>query len=129
MDRRRITALIMTVVMIVLSVFPVSASTGYSVNWKQDETGRWFVQKNDGSVIKNAWFGDDSNPAEVKWYVLGPEGFMVEAPLVCDKTGTYYSIETNHNGNFGMMRNKSGVYDGISIAINEVRNATYGCLQ
>lgn len=128
MDRRRITALIMTVVMIVLSVFPVSASTGYSVNWKQDETGRWFVQKNDGTVIKNAWFGDDTDPVDVKWYILGSDGFMVEAPLVCDKTGTYYSIETSHNGNFGMMRNKSGVYDGISITINESRNATYGAV-
>lgn len=128
MDRRRITAFIMTVVMIVLSVFPVSASTGYSVNWKQDETGRWFVQKNDGTVIKNAWFGDDTDPVDVKWYILGSDDFMVEAPLVCDKTGTYYSIETSHNGNFGMMRNKSGVYDGISITINESRNATYGAI-
>lgn len=128
MDRKRFTALILTVVMIVLSVFPVSASTGYSANWKQDKNGKWFVQKTDGSVIKNAWFGDDSNPAEIKWYVLGSDGFMVEAPLVCDKNGTYYSIETAHNGNFGMMRNKSGVYDGISITINENHNATYGAV-
>lgn len=128
MDRRRITALIMTVVIIVLSAFPVSASTGYSPNWKQDKNGKWFVQKTDGSVIKNAWFGDDSNPAEIKWYVLGSDGFMVEAPLVCDKNGIYYSIETAHNGNFGMMRNKSGIYDGISITINENHNATYGAV-
>ena len=128
MERRKGIAFILAIAMIIVSVFPASASTGYSVNWKQNEAGKWFVQKNDGTTIKNAWFGDDTDPANVKWYILGPDGFMVEAPLIRDKTGTYYSIETDHNGNFGMMRNKSGVYDGISIAINEVRNATYGAV-
>jgi hypothetical protein len=38
---------------------------------------------------------------------------MVSAGLVQDQTGNIYSLETSHNGYYGMLRYKSGVYDGV----------------
>lgn len=125
---KRVLALILSMALAFTFVFPVSAATEYSSNWKQDAAGKWFVQKADGTVIKNSWFCDDYDKSDTKWYILGQDGFMLEAPLVRDKTGAYFSIETNHNGCFGMMRNKSGVYDGINITINETYNSTYGAI-
>lgn len=128
MNRRKILALLLSIITVITFTFPVSASTGYSSNWKQDGTGKWYVQDVRGNIIKNCWFCDDYDLSNVKWYVLGPDGFMVEAPLILDKTGTYYSLETSHTGSFGMMRDKSGIYDGVNIVINEIHNGTFGAI-
>ena len=38
---------------------------------------------------------------------------MVNTGLVQDQTGNIYSLETSHNGYYGMLRYKSGAYDGV----------------
>ena len=91
----------------------------FSEYWFQDSNGSWKVRDNNGNVIKNAWLCDDavaSNGQDV-WYLLDANGNMVTAGLVQDGTGNYYSLETNHNGYFGMLRYKSGNYDGVNLTL------------
>lgn len=91
----------------------------FSEYWFQDAQGNWKVKDNNGNIVKNAWLCDDavaSNGQDV-WYLLDSTGNMITAGLVQDGTGNYYSLETNHNGYYGMLRYKSGTYDGVSLTL------------
>lgn len=91
----------------------------FSEFWFQDSTGSWKVKDNHGNVVKNAWLCDDavvSNGQNI-WYLLDSNGNMVTAGLVQDQTGNFYSLETTHNGFYGMLRYQSGVYDGVNLSL------------
>lgn len=102
----------------------------FSEYWFQDSNGSWKVRDNNGNVIKNAWLCDDavaSNGQDV-WYLLDANGNMVTAGLVQDGTGNYYSLETNHNGYYGMLRYKSGNYDGISLSLEGSHDGAFAAV-
>lgn len=96
-----------------------AAESTFSEYWFQDTDGSWKVRDNAGNVVKNAWLCDDaitSNGQNV-WYLLDANGNMLTSGLVQDQTGNYYSLETNHNGFYGMLRYVSGSYDGVSLSL------------
>lgn len=64
-------------------------------------------------MITSAWLCDDAIEANGQnvWYLMNTDGTMLAAGLVQDNTGNFYSLETTHNGYFGMLRYKNGVYD------------------
>ena len=105
-------------------------SATFSEYWFQDSNGTWKVRDNSGNVIKNAWLCDDavaSNGKDV-WYLLDANGNMVSAGLVQDQTGNFYSLETNHNGYFGMLRYKSGNYDGINLSLEGSHGGSFAAV-
>lgn len=107
------------------------ANITYSDFWKQDASGNWFVQKPDGSKVTNAWLCDDAvleNGKDV-WYLLDENGRMITAGLVQDGTGNYYSIETGQNGYYGMLRYKSGNYDGVDLTLEESHNGNFAAIK
>ena len=98
-----------------LSMSLLSYASTFSEYWYQDSQGNWHIQDQNGNTITNAWLCDDavsSNGQDV-WYLIDATGNMVSAGLVQDQTGNIYSLETSHNGYYGMLRYKSGVYDGV----------------
>lgn len=107
------------------------ANTTYSDFWKQDASGNWFVQKPDGTKVVNAWLCDDAVAANGKdvWYLLDANGQMISAGLVQDGTGNYYSIETEHNGYYGMLRYKSGNYGGIDLQLEGSHNGSFAAIK
>ena len=107
------------------------ANTTYSDFWKQDASGNWYVQKPDGTKVVNAWLCDDAVAANGKdvWYLLDGNGQMISAGLVKDGTGNYYSIETEHNGYYGMLRYKSGNYGGIDLQLEGSHNGSFAAIK
>lgn len=96
-----------------------ASESTFSEYWFQDSDGSWKVRDNSGNIVKNAWLCDDavaSNGQNV-WYLLDANGNMLTQGLVQDQTGNYYSLETNHNGFYGMLRYQSGTYDGVSLSL------------
>lgn len=107
-----------------------AAETTFSSYWYQDTDGTWKVRDGNGNIIKNAWLCDDavaSNGQNV-WYLIDGNGNMVSAGLVQDQTGNYYSLETNHNGYYGMLRYKSGNYDGIDLNLESSHNGSFAAI-
>ena len=102
----------------------------YSQFWQQDEAGSWYVQRPDGSRVKNAWLCDDAVAANGKdvWYLLDAYGNMLTAGLVQDATGNYYSLETGHNGYYGMLRYKSGDYGGVNLNLDGSHNGSFAAV-
>jgi len=49
--------------------FTIAGESGLS--WKQDDGG-WWVQRPDGSYLKNEWYSDNG-----KWYYMGADGYML----------------------------------------------------
>lgn len=92
-----------------------AAAASFSQFWKQTSNGSWYVEDNHGNRITNAWLCDDAVAENGKdvWYLLDEWGNMVTDGLVQDGTGNYYSLETEHNGYYGMLRYRSGNYGGI----------------
>lgn len=102
----------------------------FSEYWFQDSNGNWKVKDNNGNIVKNAWLCDDavaSNGKDV-WYLLDSNGDMVSAGLVQDQTGNFYSLETNHNGYYGMLRYKSGNYDGVSLTLEGSHSGAFAAV-
>ena len=120
------TALIISAVL----CFTSFAAGTYSEFWKQDANGAWYVQKPDGTKVTNAWLCDDAVPANGKdvWYLLDANGQMISAGLVQDGTGNYYSIETEHNGYYGMLRYKSGNYGGVNLTLEGSHNGAFAAI-
>ena len=114
-----------------MACFISFAGTTYSEYWKQDAPGNWFVQRSDGTKVVNAWLCDDAVAANGKdiWYLLDANGQMISAGLVQDGTGNYYSIETEHNGYYGMLRNKSGNYGGIDLQLEGSHNGSFAAIK
>lgn len=107
-----------------------AAESTFSEYWFQDIDGSWKVKDNNGNVVKNCWLCDDavSSNGQNVWYLIDSNGNMVSAGLVRDSAGNYYSIETNHNGFYGMMRYQSGTYDGITLSLDGTHNGRFGAI-
>ena len=129
--KRRIAGMLAFLMLLVSAVPSFAAgTTTYSECWKTTAAGTWYVADAKGNQVKNTWLCDDAVPANGKevWYVLGPDGTMVTGGLIRDKAGNYYSLETARGGYYGMMRNKSGVYDGIELTIQTAHLGNFGAI-
>ena len=118
----------------ILSLFCVFTAFGatFSSAWKQGSDGVWRVYDSQGILQRNAWFCDDAAGgagAKDNWYLLDGNGTMVSAPIVRDGTGNFYSLETSHNGYFGMIRHKTGTYDGVYMIFSQNHDGTFGAIQ
>ena len=99
----------------------------FSEYWYQDGAGNWKVRDNNGNTITNAWLCDDAVPSNGQdiWYLIDSNGNMVSAGLVQDQTGNIYSLETSHNGYYGMLRYKSGAYDGVYLDLESSHGGSF----
>jgi len=102
----------------------------YSSYWKADSSGVWHVYYPGGGMVKNAWLCDDAVASNGKnvWYLIDENGNMITNGLVQDGTGNYYSLETNHNGYFGMLRYRSGTYDGVWLNLESSHNGSFAAI-
>ena len=107
-----------------------SGGATFSSFWGQDGSGNWHIYYRNGQMVTNCWVCDDavSSNGQNVWYLIDPYGNMVSAGLVRDSLGNYYSIETNHNGYYGMLRYRSGVYDSISLELEPSHNGRFGAI-
>ena len=99
----------------------------FSEFWYQDTQGNWHIQDNNGNMVTNAWLCDDaveSNGQNI-WYLIDANGNMVSAGLVQDQTGNIYSLETSHNGYYGMLRYQSGAYDGVYLDLESSHGGSF----
>ena len=110
-----------------LSMSLLSYASTFSEYWYQDTQGNWKVQDNNGNTITNAWLCDDAVPSNGQdiWYFIDSNGNMVSAGLVQDQTGNIYSLETSHNGYYGMLRYKSGAYDGVYLDLESSHGGSF----
>ena len=118
--------------LILMFGFSVSALAGeYSRYWKQDALGVWHIYNTKGEMLTDCWLCDDAVAANGNnvWYLIDAEGDMVSAPLVQDGTGNYYSLETEHNGNFGMLRYKSGLYGAVYLELESAHNGSFAAIK
>lgn len=112
----------------------VSGGATFSSFWFSDPEGIWRIRRGE-ELIKSAWLCDDAVTQNGKnvWYLLNQDGTMLAAGLVRDNTGNFYSLETNHNGYYGMLRYQDGTYDcnGIRVYIEFSRNhdGTFGAVK
>lgn len=104
-----------------------SSTPTFSEYWYQDGAGNWKVRDNNGNTITNAWLCDDAVPSNGQdiWYLIDSNGNMVSAGLVQDQTGNIYSLETSHNGYYGMLRYKSGAYDGVYLDLESSHGGSF----
>lgn len=109
---------------------PAAAAT-FSQFWKQSSDGSWYVEDNSGKRVTNAWLCDDAVAENGKdvWYLLDEWGNMITDGLVQDGTGNYYSLETEHNGYYGMLRYRSGNYDGIQLDLEGFHNGAFASIK
>ena len=110
------------------------AAGTYSPNWTTDAGGNWIIKNGKGEIVKNAWLCDDVITANGQnvWYLLNTDGTMVTAGLVQDNTGSFYSLETEHNGYFGMLRYKNGTYNcggqQVYLEFSQKHDGTFGAI-
>ncbi len=131
MNRKRtlITFLLAAVLLLLLSMPAFAAS--YSRFWQQSSDGSWYVEDNTGSRVTNAWLCDDAVPENGKdvWYLLDEWGNMITDGLVRDGTGNYYSLETEHNGYYGMLRYRSGNYGGVNLELENSHTGSFAAIK
>ena len=113
---------------------PRQAGGTFSPNWYIDNVGVWRIRNKAGQTVVNAWVCDDVITANGKnvWYLLREDGAMVAAGLVQDRTGNFYSLETDHNGYFGMLRYRDGYYNcngqQVYLTFNREHNGSFGAI-
>lgn len=106
----------------------------FSPNWYSDEYGVWRIRNSAGQTVVNAWLCDDVITANGKnvWYLLTQDGAMIANGLVQDNTGNFYSLETEHNGYFGMLRYTDGYYNcngqSVYLTFNREHNGSFGAV-
>ena len=112
----------------------VGAGYSFSPNWYYDVYGVWRIRNSAGQTVANAWLCDDVIPANGKevWYLLTADGAMIANGLVQDNTGNYYSLETEHNGYFGMLRYQDGTYNcngqQVYLTFNREHKGSFGAI-
>ena len=110
-----------------LSMSLLSYASTFSEYWYQDNQGNWHIQDQNGNMVTNAWLCDDavgSNGQDI-WYLIDSNGNMVNTGLVQDQTGNIYSLETSHNGYYGMLIYKSGAYDGVYLDLEASHGGSF----
>ena len=118
---------LISILIMSLSLPLLSYASTFSEYWYQDTQGNWHIQDNNGNMVTNAWLCDDavgSNGQDI-WYLIDANGNMVSAGLVQDQTGNIYSLETSHNGYYGMLRYKSGAYDGVYLDLESSHGGSF----
>ena len=118
---------LISILIMSLSFSLLSYASTFSEYWYQDTQGNWHIQDNNGNMVTNAWLCDDAVPSNGQdiWYLIDSNGNMVSAGLVQDQTGNIYSLETSHNGYYGMLRYKSGVYDGVYLDLESSHGGSF----
>lgn len=111
----------------------VSGQAAFSPFWYEDDAGVWRVKDGNGTVIISAWLCDDAAAGgRNAWYLLGTDGAMLTAGLVQDSSGRFYSLETAHNGCYGMVRWKNGFYDcggrRIRLEFSQEHDGSFGAV-
>lgn len=129
--RKHLISIITSTLFISLSLPLLSyANPTQSARWV-GSGDRWQVSDNNGGFIKDCWFEDD---VQHEWYMLGAEdGSVMYSGLVTDKsTGKTYMLNTVHDGTFGRMLTKDGVYNvnGVDIymTFNQAHDGTFGAI-
>ena len=125
--KKKLLSILTSTLFISLSLPLCSYASSFSEFWFQDTNGTWKVQDQNGNVVKNAWLCDDavgSNGQDI-WYLIDSNGNMVNTGLVQDQTGNIYSLETSHNGYYGMLRYKSGAYDGVYLDLEASHGGSF----
>ena len=124
--KKKIAFIISTLIMS-LSLPLLSHASTFSEYWYQDSQGNWHIQDQNGNTITNAWLCDDAVPSNGQniWYLIDSNGNMVSAGLVQDQTGNIYSLETSHNGYYGMLRYQSGAYDGVYLDLESSHGGSF----
>lgn len=125
--KKKLLSILTSTLFISLSLPLCSYASSFSEFWFQDTNGTWKVQDQNGNVVKNAWLCDDAVPSNGQdiWYLIDSNGNMVSAGLVQDQTGNIYSLETSHNGYYGMLRYKSGAYDGVYLDLESSHGGSF----
>ena len=125
--KKKLLSILASTLFISLSLPLCSYASSFSEFWFQDTNGTWKVQDNNGNIVKNAWLCDDAVPSNGQdiWYLIDSNGNMVSAGLVQDQTGNIYSLETSHNGYYGMLRYKSGAYDGVYLDLESSHGGSF----
>jgi len=127
MNRLKKISILSLLMIAALSLTAFAAS--YSDNWYQDGNG-WHIKDGSGATVKNAWVCDDvQDPTRSTWYLIDGNGDMVSNPLVKDGTGNHYSLETAHDGYYGMLRYKNGTYDGMALTFEQSHNGSFGAVK
>ena len=81
-------------------------------------------------MMRNAWICDDAATGNRDtWYLIDGDGNMVSAELVQDGTGNFYSLETEHNGHYGMLRYQSATYEGIPMVFETGHNGSFAAIR
>lgn len=118
---------LISILIMSLSLPLLSYASTFSEFWYQDTQGNWHIQDNNGNMVTNAWLCDDavSSNGQNIWYLIDANGNMVSAGLVQDQTGNIYSLETSHNGYYGMLRYQSGAYDGVYLDLEASHGGSF----
>jgi hypothetical protein len=102
--------------------------TAQSDRW--EGTGNtWKLRKADNSgYVTNSWFQD----LDGSWYMLGSTGEMYAGLITDQSTGKSYLLNTEHDGTYGRMLTKDGVYtvngSQIYLTFNQSHDGTYGAI-
>ena len=107
----------------------------FSKYWFDAGNNTWMIKNSAGTIVTNAWLCDDAvtTNGQNVWYLLDSKGVMLSAGIVQDNTGNYYSLETNHNGFYGMLRYQNGTYncDGemIYLEFEQSHNGSFAAIK
>ena len=112
----------------VLAFSTASFAQTYSENWYEDAKG-WHIKDGSGNLIRDAWVCDDAGSGNKNtWYLIDGNGDMISAALVQDGTGNYYSLETSHNGYYGMLRYQKTTDNGIELSFDQNHNGSFAAI-
>ena len=131
MNRRRILITFVLAALLSAAAGIPACAASFSPFWKQSSDGSWYIEDNAGNRVTNAWLCDDAVPENGKdvWYLLDEWGNMITDGLVQDGTGNYYSLETEHNGYYGMLRYRSGNYGGTYLDLENSHAGAFAAIK
>ena len=131
MNRKRIIITFILAAVVAAITCISAAAASFSRFWKQSSDGSWYIEDNSGRRITDAWLCDDAVAENGKdvWYLLDEWGNMITDGLVKDGTGNYYSLETEHNGYYGMLRYRSGNYGGVYLDLEGSHAGSFAAIK
>ena len=128
--KRTIHLSIITAILVAAAAAITAEASSFSEYWYRNGS-EWMLRNGRGEDVVNAWVCDDAVPENGKdvWYLMDGEGRMITDGLVKDGTGNYYSLETGHEGHYGMLRYRSGTYDGIYLELESAHNGSFASIK